>query len=135
MWPAKTRPSPDAGGHRTMRRRLAAGLFGALGIATYTVLISLSSAPAQTTRSRPAVEENGFVEPETCAGCHRSIWETYRQTGMGRSFYRPSAGNTVEDRNVTFYHQPSDSYFAMLRRDGKYFQRRHQIDPDGREIN
>jgi hypothetical protein len=54
---------------------------------------------------------------------------------MGRSFYRPSDANTVESRSDVFHHKPSESYFTMLRRDGKYFQRRHQIDPDGREIN
>ena len=51
-----------------------------------------------------------------CAGCHRNIWESYRKTGMGRSFYRPLPENIVEDfqDKNTFYHQPSDSYFAML---------------------
>src|ERR1043166_4519372 len=76
----------------------------------------------------------GGQTSETCAACHRSIWETYRRTGMGRSFYRPSPENTVANESHTFYHQPSDSYFTMLRRDGKFYQRRHQIDPEGREI-
>ncbi|MBI3683986.1 MAG: tetratricopeptide repeat protein [Acidobacteria bacterium] len=83
----------------------------------------------------PGSGDPGYAEPETCAACHRNIWETYRQTGMGRSFYRPSAANTVENRNDTFYHKPSDSYFTMLRRNGKSYQRRHQIDSDGRQIN
>jgi tetratricopeptide (TPR) repeat protein len=54
---------------------------------------------------------------------------------MGRSFYRPTAANMAETPKGAFYHKPSESYFTMLQRDGKYFQRRHQIDPDGREIN
>ncbi len=56
---------------------------------------------------------------------------------MGRSFFRPSPANTVEDYEVrnTFYHQPSDSYFTMLRRDGKFFQRRHQLDATGKVVN
>jgi predicted CXXCH cytochrome family protein len=72
-----------------------------------------------------------------CAGCHRDIWEAYRRTGMGRSFYRPSPENMVEDfasRN-TFYHQPSDSYFEMLRRGSEYFQRRYQLDSAGKAVN
>ncbi len=94
------------------------------------ILATLVLAAAQ---SGPA----GHVSAETCSGCHRGIWETYRQTGMGRSFYRPSAANTVEDytRNNTFYHKASDSYFTMLQRGGKYYQRRHQIDPDGKQVN
>ncbi len=43
----------------------------------------------------------------------------------------------VEDftEKTTFYHQASDSYFSMLRRDGKYYQRRYQLDASGRQIN
>src|ERR1700730_12832071 len=70
--------------------------------------------------------------PETCAGCHQHIAETYRRTGMARSFYRPSPANTVP---ATYYHAPSDSYFSILERDGKYYQRRHQIDFAGKQVN
>lgn len=75
--------------------------------------------------------------PPVCAGCHREIWETYRKTGMGRSFYRPTPETMAENfsRKNTYYHQPSGSYFTMLKRDGQYFQRRHQFDPSGRQIN
>ena len=129
MWPAKLKYSP-VGRHR----RLAVVLFGAVGVAAYSVLIHL--APAQTS-SPPGSGDPAYAEPATCAACHRNIWETYRQTGMGRSFSRPSPANTVPGSaaNSTFYHKPSDSYFTMLRRDGKYYQRRHQVDPGGRQIN
>ncbi|MDQ6676177.1 MAG: hypothetical protein M3Z09_02655 [Acidobacteriota bacterium] len=92
---------------------------------------------AQNKLSGPTHREAGYVTPEACAGCHRDIWETYRRTGMARSFYRPAPANTIEDytKNNTFYHQPSDSYFTMLRRDGKYYQRRYQIDLNGNQIN
>ena len=88
-------------------------------------------------RAQSAREEAAYVTPETCAGCHRDVWETYRRTGMARSFYRPSPGNAIEDftKNNTYYHKPSDSYFTMLQRDGKYYQRRHQLDFSGNEIN
>jgi predicted CXXCH cytochrome family protein len=81
-------------------------------------------------------EKAGYVNSDVCAGCHRGIWETYRKTGMGRSFYRPSADNVVENyTNSTYYHKASDSYFTMLRREGKFFQRRYQLDAGGRQIN
>jgi predicted CXXCH cytochrome family protein len=72
-----------------------------------------------------------------CAPCHRTIAETYRQTAMGRSFYRPSPANTVEDysKNNTYFHKPSESYFTMLRRGDKYYQRRYQLDPSGKQIS
>jgi predicted CXXCH cytochrome family protein len=116
-------------------RRLAALLAGALTVAGYTTFVLLANASAQTPATRPISGGSGYVKAETCATCHRGIWETYKRTGMGRSFYRAVAGNTDEVRNETFYHQPSESYFTMLRRDGKAFQRRYQVDGDGREIN
>jgi len=56
---------------------------------------------------------------------------------MGRSFDRPSPENVPEDLTgkSTYYHQPSDSYFTMLRRDGKYYQQRYQIDSTGQQVN
>jgi predicted CXXCH cytochrome family protein len=65
------------------------------------------------------------------------VAETYQRTGMGRSFSRPTTGNTIGDKNnsITFYHKPSDSYFAMTEREGKFYQRRYQIGFDGKETN
>jgi Flp pilus assembly protein TadD len=56
---------------------------------------------------------------------------------MARAFYQPRPGNTVEDytRNNRYYHQPSNTWFQMLRRGGKFYQRRWQPGPGGRELN
>lgn len=71
-----------------------------------------------------------------CAGCHRQEYETYRITGMGRSFSRPSPENMGGlTTGKAYYHRPSDSYFVVLRRGGEYFQRRYQLDPSGKPIN
>jgi predicted CXXCH cytochrome family protein len=94
-------------------------------MAIYLVLSLLAGAIlgfAQSDRSR------------VCAGCHKEIWDTYRQTAMGRSFARPSAQNTPVPMDA-FYHAPSESYFTMFLRGGEYFLRRHQLDSGGREIN
>lgn len=69
-----------------------------------------------------------------CAGCHKAIWESYRRTGMGRSFSPPSAENIPMPRG-TFYHDPSENYFSIVQRGNEYFQKRHQLDANGREIN
>jgi predicted CXXCH cytochrome family protein len=86
------------------------------------LLTSAACALAQRDRSR------------VCAGCHEAIWETYRRTAMGRSFAQPTPENTPA-AGAAFYHAPSESYFTMLQRGGEYFQRRHQMDANGREIN
>ena len=55
---------------------------------------------------------------------------------MGRSFYRPTRETTIGDRkSATFYHRASDSYFTMLERDGRFYQRRYQVGADGKETN
>src|SRR5688572_15524238 len=78
-----------------------------------------------------------YVDTVECASCHPTIYETFQQTGMGRSFYRPTAANTIEDYKTknTFHHAASDRYYTMVERDGRYFQRRHQLGSDGQPFN
>ena len=85
----------------------------------------------------PTVANALSEDARICAGCHHNVWDAYRRTGMGRSFYRPAPENIVEDftNKNTFYHRPSDSYFTMLQRDGQYYQRRYQLDSGGKQIN
>lgn len=83
------------------------------------------------------VLQNEYVAAATCAGCHADIARTYRQTAMGRSFYRPQPSAMVEDfaKRNTFYHRASDRYYEMFLKDGSYFQRRYQKDIDGAPTN
>jgi predicted CXXCH cytochrome family protein len=85
----------------------------------------------------PAGSDAGYVDAAACMGCHREIWETYRQTGMGRSLTRPSPEAMIEDfsKPIQFYHQASDQHFTIYEKDGKYYQRRHQVGFDGKETN
>src|SRR6185295_9478487 len=78
-----------------------------------------------------------YVDAAVCAGCHGKIAETYRRTGMGRSFHPPTLETTVGDatKPVTFYHKASDSYFTMEQRDGRIFQGRYQLGFDGKKTN
>ena len=84
-----------------------------------------------------APSQSAYVDPATCGACHQEIARSYRLTGMGRSLYRPLPQNTVEDykTNNRIYNQASDRYYTMLERDGKLYQRRHQIGLDGKETN
>ena len=51
--------------------------------------------------------ENRYVDTSVCADCHTNPAETYRHTGMARSFSRPTISNTVGDQKnpVTFHHE------------------------------
>jgi hypothetical protein len=83
---------------------------------------------------RAKTEALSYVDPALCAGCHPAIAKTYRETGMARAFGRPSAANTFAEgaAEPDYFHAPSRSYFAMIRRDGKYYQCRYQTGFDGK---
>ena len=51
---------------------------------------------------------------------------------MGRSFQTPDAALVTA---VPFYHKPSDTWHETASRDGKVFQRRWRVDPDGKQLD
>jgi tetratricopeptide (TPR) repeat protein len=79
----------------------------------------------------------GYVNTRQCFACHASIFNSYRNTGMAKSFARPRPENTVEDytNKNRFYHEPSGTYFEMIQRGGDYFQLRYQIGYEGKRTN
>jgi predicted CXXCH cytochrome family protein len=106
-------------------------LAGAVLIAVVTFLSS--SSPSQTV-SQP---DNGYVDAAVCATCHAKQAETYRLTGMGRSFYRPDPSNRIENfaSGLPYYHAPSATYYSMAVREGRYYQSQYQIGFDGKQTN
>jgi tetratricopeptide (TPR) repeat protein len=72
------------------------------------------------------------AQVNSCAACHPNIAQTYRNTGMARSFHRPTPENM--DQGL-YYHKASDTYYEMVRRDGHYFQRQYQTGFDGKQAN
>ena len=81
--------------------------------------------------------ESDYVDPSVCATCHDDIAATYRKTGMGRSFARPTAQNVIEDysRNNRLDHPLSGYSYTLIERDGKFFQRRNTMGFDGKQTN
>jgi len=91
------------------------------------------------TRRQPSPQpsaspQNAYVDATVCADCHADKAAGFQKTGMGRSFARVRPENTPT-LGKTFYHKASGSYFAMIARDGKLYQRRWQIGFDGKETN
>lgn len=88
----------------------------------------------------PAVQYTGR---QSCQSCHEEIYDSYLQTGMGQSLYRPDPARAVEETgpNVVvydpasqFYYQPQwrgkDFYVLEFRLTGQdtSYQRREKID-------
>ena len=108
-----------------------------------TVWVSLPALHSSLALSRESGEQHrshpdaGYVDPGLCADCHADIAQTYRHTGMARAFYPLNPETAVEDfsGSSVFHHQASNRYYKMLQREGGYYQRRHQLDSEGREVN
>lgn len=66
--------------------------------------------------------EAGYVNPVECRPCHQQIYDSYRQTGMGRSL-RPAV--TVPPL-AAFFHSASERYYSVVERGGVPFLRRSQ---------
>src|SRR5207247_312029 len=89
------------------------------------------------TNAGPPPKKAEYTPPGACQPCHPQIDKTYRTVSMARSLYRPTDSNVIEDYSARnhFFHAASNRHYRMLRRDGKFFQRRYQLDPQGREVN
>jgi tetratricopeptide (TPR) repeat protein len=93
--------------------------------------------PPQLPHPAPPTEQ-GYADPSTCTRCHAEIAETYRKTGMGRSFHRADAADRIEDFTIhnTLYNKASDRYYAMIERGGgQLFEQRHQVGLNGKETD
>ncbi|MDX1981538.1 MAG: tetratricopeptide repeat protein [Bryobacteraceae bacterium] len=101
-------------------------------------LIALAMMAAGCSSNKPAATSGAaYADAKTCAACHAAHAASYRHTGMGRSFFRATPANMTEDftKGARFFHKPSNRYYELSRRDGRYFLKRHQIGFDGRETN
>src|SRR5580693_9035004 len=119
-------------------RLWVAAFLAAASIAVAVALLAVfrhrsSRTPQLLTRT----SQSDYVDAAVCANCHQDIAETYRKTGMGRSFSIPTAANVMEDyvHANTFFHQPSGLRFTMVERSGEFFERRSEAGFDGKETN
>jgi tetratricopeptide (TPR) repeat protein len=98
----------------------------------------LTAAAILGASSPPQVSSaNQYVDSKICASCHSAIYESYRNTSMGRSLFRPTPANTVEDYKDknTYSHTLTGTNYSMIIRDGAYYQRRWQTGFDGTDTN
>jgi len=118
-------------------RRFSIELFFVLACLSVSLACGFQKQEQPVSRTAPPGTPAQYVEAQVCEGCHQEIYQAYRQSGMARSLYRPAASNVIEDytANNRFFHALSNRHYRMLQRDGRFFQRRHQLDSRGRETN
>jgi tetratricopeptide (TPR) repeat protein len=103
-----------------------------VGVLSSLLFLDLNALAQTASQAKTA-----YIDPAVCANCHPLQAQTYRLTGMGRSFYRPNPSNQIEDytRGLPYYHAASATYYSMEIRDGRYYQSRYQIGFDGKPTN
>jgi len=78
-----------------------------------------------------------YVGDEECFDCHSSIYDSYKKTEMGKSYYKPTLKNVIEDyskKNVV-YDSTTGLYYKMTMEDGAFYQTEYLLDPDGKKVN
>ena len=93
------------------------------GKAAFLLALSLPLA-AQPPRPRNAAPGAGYTGSRVCAGCHKALYDRYRETGMGRSMVAgvpavsaPAAGQPVRvsdsrlDRHFEVFRGPDDAIY------------------------
>src|SRR5262249_32630261 len=96
----------------------------------------ISAIPFLAQSQSKSSEPSAYANPSSCSGCHQKIAESYGKTGMARSFAKASPQQIGDLRNNNrFDHAPSETHFAMLERDGKFFERRWQTGYEGKATN
>jgi predicted CXXCH cytochrome family protein len=110
----------------------------AAGVALLAVILARRAPlPIQTSTERASpVAQTGpasYADPAVCATCHEDVAPTYALTGMARAFSKVTVRQFGAPGRV--YHQASDRYYTMVERDGRFYQRRHQIGFGGKETN
>jgi predicted CXXCH cytochrome family protein len=80
-------------------------------------------------------EQKGYVGSEACAQCHKSIYEHYVQTSMGRSMAKvsPAFLKTLSLPAHTSNPQ-TNRRFDIYQQDNKLYQSEYEIARDGSEI-
>ncbi len=103
-----------------------------------TARAAAQHAPSHPTHaaSSAKADSSGYIDPGVCAECHQKIAQSYRATGMGRSFSLPDAAALrAEFNGAGIENQPSDMHYVLLEHDGKLFERRYQIGYRGQQTN
>ncbi len=76
-----------------------------------------------------------YVGDEACRKCHSSVYETFKQTGMGRSVSIPSAEDLRElAKPVRIINQKLNRTYSMYSRDGKIIHEESEKDAKGRIV-
>ena len=78
-----------------------------------------------------------YVGDEDCSTCHLEIYKTYKKSGMGLSFQKPSTGGVIEDylADNKVYDDRSDFHYEMIEEGGEFFQVEFRLDDNNNRVH
>jgi hypothetical protein len=78
---------------------------------------------------------DGYVGSKTCAPCHRKIYNSYLQTGMGRAMSAVTPAVLKEIPNsALLFNERLNRHFSVLVRSGRLYQSEWETGEDGKEV-
>src|SRR5690348_11219817 len=116
---------------------LATVILSGVLIAQQSLPQRTASAPITGAHTSASAAATRYVDAAWCTQCHADIAKTYALTGMSRSFSQLPA-DAMEEKfpdGQAYFHSASQSYFAIVKRDGEVFERRWQSGLNGQETN
>src|SRR5260370_34877683 len=113
-----------------MSRVLWMAVIGAASIAVAAVAWHFA-------RAHSAPVTSTYIDAAQCQTCHGAIHRSYQHVAMASSFAPAAKAAPIEDyeRNNRFLHAASGRHYEMIKRAGRYFQRRYELDTRGGEVN
>ena len=86
--------------------------------------------PSSTITS--SILNEGYIGDKECAFCHEDIYTDFKQNGMGRSFYLPTAQNIIEDyqSQTSVYDEKNQFHYEVMQNDSLFFQKEYRVNDD-----
>ena len=77
-----------------------------------------------------------YVGRKVCGDCHTKIYETFIHSTKGRSMYRMTNSNIIENfpQKKPVYNPERNYFYEMIRKNNKFYQREYRLDKKGKII-
>lgn len=110
----------------------------AISIATLTfILISCSKKETRVKENLTGKKEtNEYVGDNECYACHSKIYDSFKQNGMGKSFYLPNENITGEyEKNNIVYDRKKNLYYKQTHEGNDFYQTEFRKDKNGKVVH
>ncbi|MEZ4849788.1 MAG: multiheme c-type cytochrome [Bacteroidia bacterium] len=90
------------------------------------LFIRCSQKPSTYLNLNPAVQYTGV---QSCQPCHKKIYQSFLETGMGKSFYEPDTGKIIESFGVEslVYDEKEDFYYLPYWQNNEMFVKEFRL--------